>query len=192
MRNGLLRSRNVNLHVVVHKERIQKPVIKLVEGLVVAHTDLLTDDAHFLFHRLGGKIGLGHKFQKHGKIFVIAVGSGEEIRGHFRRGESVTACTKGGKMCEGVAAVLILKQLMLQKMGDTVGYGEKICIPIGLKYAMHRAVTGSKQGKRLFVCLGYDNHLKTRGVLSAIILFLQAQVFRCKKSHHFSSFPVKV
>ena len=127
----------------------QQTIVHLVVRVVLAHADLLRDDALFLINALWRKPGNRHKGQQHTQVFLKAPHAVKIIARHGRGGKSIGIHPVGSHALKGVA-ILCVKGFVLQE----VGYPRRGRQPLPIlspKPQIHPAVPGGKKGELLGV-----------------------------------------
>ena len=140
--DGLHGAGDVHADGVLVEQTLQHIEQHAAVGLVLAHTDLLTDDALLLLHRLLGEVGVLHELQQNLQAGQDILGGVEHIGGAVKGGVGVGAGAGLRKLTEGVA-LLALEQLVLQVVGDALGHLLHAAVGGG-QHVVHRAVFGGE------------------------------------------------
>ena len=110
---------------------------------IVAHFDLLPDDALLLLHRLLREIRMLHKIQQNVQRRPHIPGTSKQIRRAVKAGECI-----GGRAGRGIPleriAVLTFKQLVLQIMRDPRRHGGFLRVVADAEHIVDRSVAGGK------------------------------------------------
>ena len=136
--------RNAVADGVVGIEHLQQIVVNRKAGIILAHADLLGDDALLLLHGLLGKVRGGDKVQQHAQVFLKALGALKVIAGDARGGEGVGVGPVCRQNVERAVAVRQVEHLVLQIMGHA-RRGVELA-PIDRKAAAGPAVVCGKGG----------------------------------------------
>ena len=114
-------------------------------GVVVAHADLLPDNALFLGNAFRREVRRLDKGEQDLQRSLEVVGAAEEIAGLVERGERVGVGTSLGVQVEHIA-VLVLEQLVFQEVGDALRHGAVVLVRRGLELGVDRAVLCAEHG----------------------------------------------
>ena len=128
---------------------LQQAIIRLVVGVVLAHADLLGDNALLLGHALRGEPRHGYEGQQGAQILLKAPHTVEIVARHGRGGECVGVHPIGRHALEGVP-ILGIKGLVLQKVGHP-RRGVQPFPVLPAEAQIHPAVTGGKKSELLGV-----------------------------------------
>jgi len=153
-------------------------------GIVLTHADLLRDDTLLLVHLFGVEEGMRNKVEQHLKRLIKGVGRREQIGGFIKGGEGIGVCAEPGITLKGVHAVLVFKQLVLQKMGDALRIGSEFGLALGLEGVVDRAVPRADDGIGGGQLLREDADDQSAVQRLFVIVFAQALAFL---SDHFSA-----
>ena len=123
-------------------ELAQQPVVHGAAGAVLAHLDLLGDDALLLLHGLRREIGGGDKVQQQAQVFFKHPRAVEIVRRHIGRGEGIGIGAVLSQKRQSVVTVRQIKHLVFQIMGYA-GWGV-VSDAIQCKAAVSPAVIGRK------------------------------------------------
>ena len=185
MGNTLHRTGNAGTGRTSAVERLQHPGIDLPVGVVLDHTDLLSDDALLLGHALLREIGNRHKGQQDFQILLKVVGRIEIVTGHGVCREGVGFRAVLGQFLQGVA-LLCIEHLVFQIVSDA---GRRIQpLTLQLETGVHTAVAGGKEGIFLAVArLG--NHKNSQSVGQRFLIDRFTDAFVKHLLHASASFP---
>ena len=117
LRDALHRTGDAVADGVMGIEHFQQIVVNPHTGVILAHADLLRDDALLLLHGLIGKIRGGDKVQQHPQIFLKALGALEVVAGDARGGKGVGVGPVCRENVQRVVAVRQVEHLMFQIVG---------------------------------------------------------------------------
>ena len=170
--DGFGRAADVAADAVLFIHPLQHPVKATVAGAVVVHPDLLGDDAKFGFYRFLRKMGVGHKVEQLPERFFKAFGTAEKIGGLVERGVGVCIGAVLRKPLKGIGSVLVQKQLVLQKMSDSVRHGDTFSVA-DTKAVVDRAVAGAKQGVSGGHILGKEIDIQSARMPDLLVAFAQ-------------------
>ena len=158
--------------------------------MILVHLYLLSDYPALLLNRFGREIGRRHEVEKYSERLIEAVGAGEQIGGHIVRGIGVRVCAESCETGEGVLAVRILEELVLEIMCDPVGNRREILISGEPESVVDRAVARREDrvgGGQLF--RKYAD-LKSAFMPEAVIFLAQEFIpFRRVLSRHMPHLP---
>ena len=144
LRNALHRPGHPVPDGVVVIEHGEQVVVNADARVVLAHADLLGDDALLLLYRLRREIGGGDKVQQHTQVFLKALGTLKIIAGDAAGGEGVGVGPVGGENAQGVFPVGQVEHLVFQKMGHARRGVQSL--PVHGEAAVGAAVIGGKDG----------------------------------------------
>ncbi len=147
--DGLHRPRHPDADGVSGVHGLHQLVVDLVAGVVLAHPDLLADDALLLGHALLGKPGLGHKGQQGAQVVLKALDALEVVARHGGGCVGVGVHPLGGHPLEGVS-VLGVEHLVLQEVGHSLGGIHPFAV-LPPEAQVHAAVPGGEKGELLAV-----------------------------------------
>ena len=191
--NRLDGARDVHLDAIVVVKAVQQVKGHPPARVVLIHADLLPDDALLLLHRLLGEVGVGHAVQQNLQRLLEFARAGEQVAGLVEAGEGV-----GGGSGLGVpvkcVAVLALKHLVLQVVGDALRHPNLLSPLLRLEAGVDRAVLGREHGvgggKSRH---GVEQHGQSRRMLHPDILFAQVLVLNDLAAHLIPPpFPVRL
>jgi len=100
--------------------------------IVVAHPDLLPDDALFLGDAFRCEVRGLDKGKQDLQGCLEVVGAAEEIAGLVEGGERIGVCAGLGVQVKDIA-VLVLEQLVFQEVGDALRNGAVVFVGSGLE-----------------------------------------------------------
>ena len=112
-RDGFHRARHAVPDGMVVVKAAHELVIDDVVRVVVAHADLLADDALLLRHGLVGEVRRTHEAQQHAQVVVELVGGLEVVAGEPAGGVGVGLGAVGGQGGKSVVAVRHVEHLVL-------------------------------------------------------------------------------
>ena len=138
----------------------QHPGVDLPVGVVLDHTDLLTDDALLLGNALVGEIGNGHEREQDPQILLKVLRAVEAIGGRRVGGEGVRLRAVLAQLLQGVALPGI-EHLVFQIMGDARRGVQPL--PVQTEPGIHTAVAGGEKGV-LFGVAGLRHHADLQSV----------------------------
>ena len=145
LRDALHGTGDVLADGVVVVERAQKLEISGIAGAVLAHADLLTDDALLLGDALLGIVRRGNVGEQQPEIFHEVFRTREIIRRVAGAGEGVGARAERGEVRKDVASVRHIKHLVLEEMGDARGRIDPLAVH--LEAAVRPAVARGEKGR---------------------------------------------
>ena len=154
-------------------------------GAVIVHSYFLPDYSLLLAYCLRSEIGRLNKIKQNCKVIVKPVGAGKKIAGAVKRGKGVCRRSRFGVFCKGVA-VLAFKELMLQKVRNTLGHA--YLLAVYRKAGVNRAVFCAEYCiGRIILRLFKNIYFKPRGVHRLNVAFAYI-AFKNLFLHYFSSF----
>ena len=106
---------------------------------------ILPDNALFLGNAFRREVRRLDKGEQDLQRSLEVVGAAEEIAGLVERGERIGVGTSLGVQVEHIA-VLVLEQLVFQKMGDALRYGAVVLVRRGFELGVDRAVLCAEHG----------------------------------------------
>ena len=145
LRNAFHGAGNVLADGVVVVERAHKLEVSGVAGAVLAHADLLRNDALLLGDALVGIVRRGDVGEQQPEIIHEVFRAGEVIRREAGAGEGVGACAERGEVGKDVAPVRHIEHFVLEKMGDARGRIDPLAVY--LEAAIRPAVARGEKGR---------------------------------------------
>ena len=121
-------------------------------GVVVVHFDLLADNALLFADGFLCKVRGLYKIQQNFQGLVNLARGGEQVVGGVKGSKGVGAGASLGKTVERVA-LLAFKELVLQIVGNSLGYQFRLGFISALKTVVNGTVAGAKHGVRCAAAL---------------------------------------
>ena len=170
--DGLHRPRHPGTNRVVDIHSFQQTIIRLIIGIVLAHPDLLADDALLLGYALRREPRHRYERQQRAQIVLESSHSVEKVAGHGRGRERVGIRPVGSHALERVP-ILRIEGLVLQEMGHSRRRVQPFAV-LTSKAHVHPTIPGGEKGK-LFAVLRAHIHINVQSIRQHAVGYRLAQ-----------------
>ena len=175
VRDALDRAADVLAYRVMAVHTLEHTVKAAITRVVVIHPYFLGYYSYLVCDRLGREIGVSDEIYQLAKRRSVIVGAREEVRGLVERGVGVRIRAESRELLKRVASVLVGKELVLEKMRNSVG--NRDLLATHGKAAVERAVLDSHNCVGRGQLLGKNYDRKARGVLVLSVFLAEQRAF---------------
>ena len=176
LRYRLYRARDVVPHGVCGVQRAEQIEKAFSVRQVHSHFYLLPDYALLFVNIFLSEVGVLHEVEQYFQRLGVIFSAGEKVYRVLKARHSVAVSAGSGVKLENIA-VLVFKKLVLQIVGDAVGYCKKIGVLRSLEAVIYRAVICAEHSRSLHKTLHRrKKQVKPRLMMDYLVAFARALV----------------